>query len=52
MAEKVSNRSSRGYGKRPLSFWIVLYVVVGGILYTLAYLLLAHHSGGSSGMSY
>ena len=30
----------KGYGKRPLWQWIALYVVVGGIFYYLAYVLL------------
>lgn len=41
---------NKGYGKRPLWQWILLYVVVGGILYYLAYLLFFH--GGSSGSGY
>lgn len=52
MAEKVTNRSSRGYGKRPLSFWIVLYVVIGGLVYAVGYLLLMHHGASGSGPSY
>lgn len=54
MAEKVTDKSSRNYGKRPLSFWIVLYVVIGGILYTAGYLLLMHHgsSANAGGINY
>ncbi len=29
----------KSYGKRPMWQWIVLYVVVGGIVYYLAYLM-------------
>ena len=26
-----------GYGKKPLWFWILLYVVIGGLIYYLVY---------------
>lgn len=41
-------KSSKGYGKRPLWQWIVLYVIVGGILYYLVYLFFFHHGSGGS----
>jgi hypothetical protein len=34
-----------GYGKRPMWQWILLYIIVGGIVYYLIYLLFFHHSG-------
>jgi uncharacterized membrane-anchored protein YitT (DUF2179 family) len=53
MAEKVTTKPKGGYGKRPLSFWIVLYVVIGGVIYATAYLLLMHHgSSGGGSLSY
>ena len=37
---------NKGYGKRPLWQWVLLYLVVGGALYYLAYLLFfAGHTG-------
>jgi magnesium-transporting ATPase (P-type) len=53
--EKPQNQnkpSSKGYGKRPLWQWILLYVVVAGILYYLVYILFIHHGGSSGGSTY
>jgi hypothetical protein len=40
-----------GYGKRPLWQWILLYLVVGGVLYYVIYLLFfaSSKTGGSYG---
>ncbi|HUC87401.1 MAG TPA: hypothetical protein VMR75_03750 [Candidatus Saccharimonadales bacterium] len=38
----------KGYGKRPMWQWILLYVVVAAILYYIIYLLFFHHTGGST----
>lgn len=35
-----------GYGKRPLWQWIVLYVVIGGIVYGLIYYFVLAKRGG------
>lgn len=32
-----NKQSTKGYGKRPLWQWIVLYLIIGGILYFLIY---------------
>lgn len=40
------NEEKTGYGKRPLWQWIVLYVVVGGALYWLAYYVFFAGNGG------
>jgi hypothetical protein len=50
-------KSSGGYGKygkRPLWQWILLYVIVGAIVYYIIYLLFFHGSGSGStgGFSY
>lgn len=37
----------KGYGKRPLWQWILLYIVLGGIVYYLIYVLFL--SGGDDG---
>lgn len=40
------NEEKTGYGKRPLWQWIVLYVIVGGALYGLAYYFFFASKGG------
>ncbi|MBI4101215.1 hypothetical protein HY441_01930 [Candidatus Microgenomates bacterium] len=35
-----------GYGKRPLWFWILVYVVVGAIIYALIYWFFLRNGGG------
>ena len=50
MAEKASGRAAKAYGKRSLTFWLVLYVVIGIIVYGIGYVLFMHHGSGS--MSY
>jgi len=52
MAEKITTKPKGGYGKRPLSFWVVLYVVIGSIVYGLVYLLLMKHGSSGGGFSY
>lgn len=49
--------SPAGYGKRPLWQWILIYVVVGGIIYFLIYYFVLAPKGGysksgSSGYNY
>jgi hypothetical protein len=36
----------KGYGKRPLWQWILIYIVVGGILYFLVYKFFLAPKGG------
>ncbi len=36
-----------GYGKRPMWQWILLYVIVGAIVYFLIYYLFIRKSGAS-----
>lgn len=39
-----------GYGKRPLWQWVVLYVIVGAIVYGLIYyIIIAMNNNGGSG---
>ncbi len=35
-----------GYGKRPLWQWIVLYIVIGGLVYYLIYYFVFAKKGG------
>jgi hypothetical protein len=43
-----SQKPSKGYGKRPMWQWILLYVVVAIIVYGVIYLVFIHKSGGTS----
>ncbi len=38
--------AKKGYGKRPLWQWILLYVVVGGLLYAAVYYLFLRGNNG------
>jgi len=38
---------SKGYGKKPLWFWVLVYVVIGGIVYYGIYYLMSGKSGGN-----
>lgn len=40
------NQQGYGYGKRPLWQWILLYIVIGGVLYALAYYFFFANKGG------
>lgn len=37
----------KGYGKRPLWFWIVIYLIIAIVVYGAIYLLFIHKSGTS-----
>jgi len=43
------NKPSKGYGKRPLWQWIVLYVIIGAIVYGAIYYFMTM---GNSGTGY
>jgi hypothetical protein len=47
----MANKEMSKYGKRPLRQWIVLYVVVGVIIYAGIYYLYTHRSMSSAGQS-
>jgi len=47
-----SNKPAKGYGKRPLWQWVLIYVVVAIVVYGAVYLLFFRDSGGSGGYSY
>jgi len=42
---------SKGYGKRPLWQWIVIYAVIGGIVYAGIYYFVIAKKGGYSSSS-
>lgn len=37
----------KGYGKRPLWQWVVIYVVVGGLIYGVIYYFIMARGGGA-----
>lgn len=39
-------KPGKGYGKRPLWQWVLLYVVIAIVVYGLVYLLFIRKSGG------
>ncbi len=48
---KQPQKPAKGYGKRPVWQWVLIYVVVAIIVYGLIYVLFIHKSGstGTSG---
>jgi hypothetical protein len=52
--ENKSMEYKRSYGKRPLWQWIIIYIVIGGILYTGVYYLVLRRGSvyGSNQPSY
>lgn len=48
--ENESNKSS-GYGKRPLWQWVLIYIVIGGIIYFAIYYLFLRGKYSSSNYS-
>ncbi len=49
-AYKESSKGSygKGYGKRPLWQWILIYVIIGGIVYAGIYFFIIAKKGGYS----
>jgi flagellar basal body-associated protein FliL len=39
-------KPAKGYGKRPVWQWIVIYVVIAAVVYGLVYYLFIRHKGG------
>lgn len=37
-----------GYGKRPLWQWILIYIVIGGIIYAVIYYFISVFRGGNT----
>lgn len=42
-------KPSKGYGKRPVWQWVLIYVVIAIVVYGLIYLLFIHKSGSTGG---
>ena len=51
MDQEPSKKPTKGYGKRPVWQWVVIYLVVAIVVYGLIYVLFIH-KGGSSGSGY
>ena len=49
MPETPTKQPSKGYGKRPVWQWVLIYVVVAIVVYGLIYLLLFRGGSGSGG---
>ena len=47
--EQNQQQKPKGYNKRPVWQWVVIYIIVAVILYGLAYLIFFHKSGTPSG---
>ncbi|HVX48441.1 MAG TPA: hypothetical protein VHA05_03750 [Candidatus Saccharimonadales bacterium] len=47
--EKQPEKSTKGYGKRPVWQWVVLYLIIAIVVYGLIYFIFIHK--GSSGGS-
>ncbi len=47
-AQPPKDPNKKGYGKRPVWQWVVLYLVIAIIVYGIIYLLFIHKSGGGS----
>ncbi|HYK08971.1 MAG TPA: cupredoxin domain-containing protein [Candidatus Eisenbacteria bacterium] len=46
MDETTSSSTTNGYGKRPLWQWILLYIVIGALIYGLVYYFVFANKGG------
>jgi hypothetical protein len=46
--QEPSDAPKKGYGKRPLWQWIVIYIIVAIIVYVAIYLVFFQHSGTTS----
>jgi phosphotransferase system glucose/maltose/N-acetylglucosamine-specific IIC component len=49
MEEPQSKKPTKGYGKRPMWQWAVIYLVVAIVVYGLVYFLFIHKSGSTGG---
>lgn len=48
MAEENTPTTSNNYGKRPLWQWILIYLIIGGIIYYAVYYFAFANKGGYS----
>lgn len=53
MAEQISDKPAKGYGKHSKMYWILVYLAVAIVVYGLIYFLFIHKSGtGTGGYNY
>jgi len=50
--QQAPNTPGKGYGKRPLWQWVLLYIVIAIVVYGLVYLLFFNDSGTGGGLNY
>ena len=43
---KIESKTEGGYGKRPLWQWVLIYVVIGAVIYGLIYYFVFANKGG------
>lgn len=48
-ASQPPQKPTKGYGKRPMWQWAVIYLIVAVVVYGLIYLLFIHKSGSTGG---
>ncbi|HSX45170.1 MAG TPA: hypothetical protein VLF39_03665 [Candidatus Saccharimonadales bacterium] len=46
------SKPTKGYGKRPIWQWVLIYVVLAIIVYGLIYFIFIHKSGTAKGYGY
>ena len=47
-----SEPAKKGYGKRPMWQWVVLYLVIAAVVYFVVYLLFLKDNSAASGIGY
>jgi flagellar basal body-associated protein FliL len=52
MDQDSQDKPTKGYGKRPMWQWVLLYVIIAIILYGLIYYFFIHKSGSSTNSGY
>lgn len=45
-------KPTKGYGKRPVWQWVVIYLIIAVIVYGLIYLIFIHKGGGGGTRAY
>jgi len=49
--QPTDQKANKGYGKRPVWQWVLIYLIIAVIVYGLVYLIFFHKSGSSGGGS-
>jgi hypothetical protein len=50
--QQTPQKSNKGYGKRPVWQWVLIYVVIAIVVYGLIYLIFIHKSGSTGTNGY